>query len=212
MSLLVLVPTVPEGEPLVARLPAGAVLETCGLGLVAAALGAARAVTHHRPRFVVLAGLAGTRDPRRAPPGAVVAGTSVRNEGLGAGQAEGFLAWRQMGLPTGLTLPPDEYALARVPGATDSAIAGVVGTVAAASGTPAEAAARHRRDPEVLVEEMEGLAVAAACAQAGVPLAIVRAVSNVAGDRDHRTWVLRPALEALAAVLSRVRPPGEGAR
>ena len=59
-------------------------------------------------------------------------------------------------------------------------------------------AARH---PDVPVEEMEGWGVALACRRAGVPLMIVRAVSNAAGDRDPSHWDAEGAMEALAAVL-----------
>jgi futalosine hydrolase len=45
---------------------------------------------------------------------------------------------------------------------------------------------------------MEGFAVAAACRLRGVPVAIVRGISNVAGDREPSRWRIDEALEAAA--------------
>jgi futalosine hydrolase len=84
-----------------------------------------------------------------------------------------------------------------VPGA----VQGVIGTVAAASGSREEAAAWRARHPDVLVEEMEAHAVAAACARAGVPLAVLRAVCNECGDRELARWELQGAFAALNAAL-----------
>jgi futalosine hydrolase len=45
---------------------------------------------------------------------------------------------------------------------------------------------------------MEGFAVAAACRLRGVPVAIVRGISNVAGDREPSRWRIDEALETAA--------------
>jgi futalosine hydrolase len=47
---------------------------------------------------------------------------------------------------------------------------------------------------------MEGFAVAAACRLAGVPLDIVRGISNTAGDRDTSGWQIEAACRAAAAL------------
>jgi futalosine hydrolase len=49
---------------------------------------------------------------------------------------------------------------------------------------------------DVSIESMEGAAVAMVAAQCSVPLAQLRAVSNLAGERDHARWNLRGALRA----------------
>ena len=43
---------------------------------------------------------------------------------------------------------------------------------------------------------MEGFAVAFACRLRGVPVDIVRGISNTAGDRDKSHWQVTAALEA----------------
>ena len=48
---------------------------------------------------------------------------------------------------------------------------------------------------------MEGFSVAIAAAMAGVPLMIVRGISNIAGDRDKSRWRIVDALNAAADVV-----------
>jgi futalosine hydrolase len=43
---------------------------------------------------------------------------------------------------------------------------------------------------------MEGFAVAFACRLRGVPLDVIRGISNTAGDRDTSRWQVAAALEA----------------
>lgn len=50
--------------------------------------------------------------------------------------------------------------------------------------------------PAAAAEDMEGFAVAMACRLRGVPLDIVRGISNAAGDRDRSHWQVSAALEA----------------
>jgi futalosine hydrolase len=49
-----------------------------------------------------------------------------------------------------------------------------------------------------VAEDMEGFAVALACRLVGVPLDIVRGISNDAGDRDKVRWQVPQALRAAA--------------
>lgn len=198
MTTLLLVPSAWEQARLSPVSKQGVELCVCGVGLLAAGLFTAQRLSRGGVRRCLLVGLAGTRDPERAPVGALVAGTAVRNEAIGAGVGQGFLALGAMGL-SGEELLPDELPLTREqpPGA----IGGVIGSVAAASGSPAEAAAWHARDPEVVVEEMEAYAVALVCARNRIPLTVLRAVSNVAGHRDRATWESDRAFAALDAGL-----------
>jgi len=199
MTTLLLVPSAWECSQLSPPSDAGVELSLCGVGLVSAGLHTASRLAAGDVRRCVLAGLAGTRDSSRAALGTLVEGSAVRNEGVGAGCGSGFLALGAMGL-AGEDLAPDEIPLVRaeLPGA----ICGVIGSVAAASGSPAEAEAWHMRDPEVLVEEMEAWAVALVCARNRIPLTVLRGVSNVAGHRDRSEWDLDGAIAALDAGLA----------
>jgi len=79
--------------------------------------------------------------------------------------------------------------------------------VASASDSVSQGVTWRRRHPDALVEEMEGYAVALACRHAGVPVSVVRAISNVAGDRDLSNWQLTPAFDALNRALVALMPP-----
>lgn len=196
MTLLLLVPSALERARLLA--PPDVEVLACGVGVVAAGLAATERLQGRPVRAVLLAGLCGTRDLARAPLRAVVVGTAARNEAVGAGRGRDFIETAQMPLQPG-DAPPDLLPLSdlSVPGA----VRGVIGTVAAASSSPEEAAAWLERHPDVLVEEMEAHAVAAACARAGVPLSVLRAVCNRCGDRAVAHWDIAGAFTALNEAL-----------
>ena len=191
----------------------------CGFGLAAAGAGAAHAiVTYQAPSgrtlreeaaagpALILAGIAGTYDPDRAPVGGVVLGTEARCLGIGAGSGERFVAAEQMGWPQGVPrrgLPAvyDHLAL-HTPRTTGAPfVCGGLLSVTAASGTPAEARARAARHPGMLAEEMEAFAVGLAARLCGVPLTVVRGISNVAGEREFSTWRVREALAGVRETL-----------
>jgi futalosine hydrolase len=176
----VLVPTALEAEALRTGWP----LEICGFGLAAAGVGAMDAIARHQPGAVVLAGLAGTYDAGRTPLESVVVAGSVRCVGISAGgrtAAElGFAASDEITLTNGT---------------------GLALSVATASGSPQEAAARSAEHPDAMIEEMEGYAVALAAATTGVSCTMVRGISNRAGVRDRAEWRVDTALAAVQRTL-----------
>ena len=174
---LVLVPTEREAR----RLALGHTpLELCGFGLARAGVGAMDAIARHRPQRVVLAGVAGSYDADLAPIGAVLAPALVRCHGLGVGDRTPA----QLGFADS-----DEAAL--------EGRDGLALSVARASASLDQARSRREAEPRAVLEEMEGYAVALAAMTAGVPCTMLRAVSNIAGDRDVAGWSLDPALDAL---------------
>lgn len=206
MTWLVLVPSHAEARHLSRAVGPGGQLEVCGIGPVAAAVGTAALLAAHGPRPCLLVGVAGTRDPERAPLGSVVAATALRNEAIGAGAGENFVPLGELGLDEP-DLPPDllELTPSDVLAACGGAVQpGVVGTVAAASSGADQAAARSRRHPDVLVEDMESHPVGWVAQTAGAPLTVLRAVSNVAGDRDKAHWDMTAALRSLADLVARL--------
>jgi len=205
VTLLILVPSHGEARALSRAVGPGGRLEICGVGPVAAALRSAALLSALGPLPCLLVGVAGTRDPARAPVGSLVRATSLRNEAVGAGEGASFLPLGELGLdepdlPPDLIEAPEALLAAELP----DCLAGQVGMVATASASLEQAGARHGRYPEVLVEDMESHAVGLVASQAGAPLTVVRAVSNVAGDRDKARWDLSGSLRALAGLLARV--------
>jgi len=160
----------------------------CGFGLAAAGAGAAHAIATH-PRDaeagIVLAGTAGTYDTTRFAIGTAVDAAAVRIDGIGANGAG-----------------PAELGFAETDVIALDGADGELLSVAEATATAAGAAARARRYPDAVAEEMEGYAVAVAASLFAVPLRIVRGASNLAGDRNHAEWRMA---DALAAVRARIR-------
>jgi len=203
--LLVLVPTDGERRVLAPTLRAVARVELCGFGPIASAARTAALVARHAPRLVVLAGIAGRFDERLAI-GSAHAFRQVACFGIGAGTGVSFepaaaLGWPQWpGDPVGVEAGIGDVIDCGPAGAAASSAAGLLVTACAASASEADVADRLRLFPAALAEDMEGYGVALACQLAGVPLRIVRGISNTAGDRDKRQWRITDALEAAAAL------------
>ena len=182
---LILVPTELERRALFGdQTPAH--VRLCGFGLAEAGARAGHAIATFGPlpARVVLVGIAGSYDADRFPPGSAVVGGSIRLAGIGAGgQTPSGLGFAETDL---LPLDGDGPEIL---------------SVAEASVDTAQAGARHARFPTAAIEEMEGFAVAVAAAAFGVPLRVIRGVSNLAGDRDRDRWQIGPGLRAAAAAL-----------
>jgi futalosine hydrolase len=200
---LVLVPTPLETRRL-ADLgglgPGLGLVELCGFGPVAAAARAGALLERLRPRRVLLLGIAGAYDESEHPPGTALAFERVAVEGIGAGEGDDLVPPARLGFPqwpgpgTGGEAA-DVLPLCR-PAGTPAGELGLLLTTCAASADEPQAALRRRRHPEALAEDMEGFGVALACAQAGVPLAVVRGISNRVGVRDPARWRIPAALAA----------------
>ena len=188
--LLLLVPTPREAELLAGAARGGARVVITGVGLAAAGAAAGGWFERLRPRAALLAGIAGTLDPRRLPVGALLAATRVACDGIGAGEGARFVSF-------------ERRTLALAAPRLDGAVRGQLLSVAAAAGSRAMAAARRRRHPRALAEEMEGHAVARAARLARVELTILRGVSNVAGERDLRRWRIAEAMAACRPAVAR---------
>ncbi len=94
----------------------------------------------------------------------------------------------------------DEVELATEP-CGDGIVGNKLVTVCAASANSHEAKMRLARHPSAIAEDMEGFGVAMACKLAGVPVQIVRGISNQVGDRDKRNWNIPAALEAASELV-----------
>lgn len=195
-STLVLIPTVLEARLLFPKPVEGLTAALCGFSLVTAGVRTAELIARHRPTQVVLLGIAGSLDADAAPVGSVHSFSRVRVDGIGAGEGARFETARELRLPLfagedGAAADPlfDELPLA---GPGDATLL----SVTSAAGTPEEALRRRRRHPQAIAEDMEAFAVAFACARSGVPLKVVRGISNLAGERDKTEWRVKPALDA----------------
>ncbi|MFD2763658.1 futalosine hydrolase [Micromonospora eburnea] len=160
-------------------------------------------------RAVVSAGIAGGFVDRVAVGGTVLATRSVAAD-LGAESPEGFLPLEELGMPAdllgvGSVVPADPGLLDALRTALPAATVGAVLTVNTVTGTAASTAALAARHPDAVAEAMEGYGVAVAAAQAGVPFAELRTVSNPIGPRDRGSWRMREAFAALTAAAAALR-------
>lgn len=197
---LILVPTPIEEERLADCGGFGrgfGLLARCGFGPIAAAARTAELLATLRPSRALLVGIAGAYDVERHPPGSALEFGAVAIDGVGAGEGRAFQGPPEIGFPqwpggAGARTHPivDRLALASSPDRP------LLLTTCAASSSPEQAAQRRARFPGAVAEDMEGFAVAFACALAGVPLRVVRGVSNEVGDRDPRSWRIPAALAA----------------
>ncbi|MFJ8579230.1 futalosine hydrolase [Micromonospora sp. NPDC093277] len=154
-------------------------------------------------RAVVSAGIAGGFVDRVAVGDTVLATRSVAAD-LGAESPEGFLPLEELGMPADLLgigsgVPADPGLLDALRAALPVATVGTVLTVNTVTGTAASTAALAARHPDAVAEAMEGYGVAVAAAQAGLPFAELRTISNPIGPRDRESWRMREAFAALTA-------------
>lgn len=225
MSGLLVVTAVPaEAEAVRAGLTDPTVtVAPVGVGPAVAGAATARLLTlaeaAGRPyRAVVSAGIAGGFAGRVVVGGTVLATRSIAAD-LGAESPDGFLPIEELGmapelLGAGSLVPADPALLDTLRAALPDAITGAVLTVSTVTGTAESSAALAARHPDAVAEAMEGYGVAVAAAQAGLPFAELRTVSNPIGPRDRGAWRMREAFAALTtaataltAVATALTPP-----
>lgn len=213
---LLLVPTDLERQRLptteVKRwLDGGNRIETCGFGQIVASARTMQLLSTETFDSVVLVGIAGTLCADISVGSAIRFGT-VYCDGIGVGQGSGHqsameLGWHQWSHEP--TIDDEIHLSGKDQNLPQLGLSppGLV-SVAAASATRAEAQWRKSRFPLGIAEDMEGFGVAVACRFANVPLAIVRGISNVAGDRNHARWKIAASLEeAMRMIVLEFLPP-----
>jgi futalosine hydrolase len=180
------------------------VAAVCGFGLVGAGVETARLIAKHQPSQILLLGIAGGYRADDVETG-VFQFTHVACDGIGVGEGASFRSASEMGwqqCPDNGSDPEigDQISLAVI-SPTETAAESRLLSVTSASADANHAAQRRQRHPSAIAEDMEGFAVAMAATRARVPVAIIRGISNLAGDRNHANWKIERALE-LAAELA----------
>lgn len=174
-----------------------------GVGMVATASWCSRALAESQYDLAVNIGLCGSFDESLVP-GTVVHVVSDCLAELGAEDGDRFLTLHQLGLEDradaslgGVAFvndqPPAIAALARLPKVRGITVNTVHGN------EPSIVAVVERLGPQV--ESMEGAAFMYACLMHQVPLAQIRAVSNVVERRNRPAWKVREAIDALSRVV-----------
>ena len=206
VSTLVLVPTEFELEflslALLQRIKnSNCEICICGFGPIVSAIRTTQLLAEHSPRQVLLTGIAGALDLR------IPVGTSVEFDmaicfGIGVGTGDDLISASDMGWSQWADSPQifdsicltDDIVAARVP----------LLTCCSASANEQDVQLRLKKHPNAVAEDMEGFSVAAACRFAGIPLRIVRGISNRAGDRNKENWRVRDAMHAVEKSILKV--------
>ncbi len=215
--ILLLVPTRNElalllEQPAVGRLVArGLRAEACGFGLVASGLLSARLLAQHQPAAVIHAGIAGSLLENQ-PLGMAREFGSVVCDGIGIGAGDNYRPAEDSGWRPFASLGADDPGPLLELGwnGTSPGSAGLV-SVCSASASDEERQVRRARFPNAVAEDMESWSVAMAARLAGVPVRVIRGLSNLAGDRDLPGWKIAAALASVARlVAAAVEEPGNG--
>ncbi len=186
----------------------GTVTRVCGFGPIAAAARASCLIAKYQPEHVMLIGIAGTFDAQVCPVGSACQFTETVCDGIGIGTGESFitaaqLGWSQFNDPDSQSVIGDTLPLDARPVGGISAM-GTLLTCCSASNSTETAAARHKRYPDAIAEDMEGFGVALACNLLNVPLQIVRGISNEVGDRNRDRWEIDKAMLAAAELAQQI--------
>lgn len=182
MTLLLVGAFAPEIAPFHGRLPEGVEARAVGIGLVDAALGAARVIAELRPSAVVLVGSAGVLPGSRVDLLEVVAVGSTVLADLAAARGEASLLPRMAEVRE----TSAELTAALAPEATR--VCALTTLTVTTSDEAAVALAEAHRGHAPLVENLEAYAVARAAEVAGVPFAAVLGVTNRVGSRGRADW------------------------
>ena len=178
-------------------------LELCGFGIVVSGLRTSNLIAQHSPKQVLLIGIAGTLDSNLSV-GQAVQFDRVTCFGIGAGSSDQYLSAGEMGWRQWPNEPviSDSILLRESSCDEQTTYHATLLTCCSASASEQDVRLKLEKYPDVVAEDMEGFAVAAACRFAGIPLTIIRGISNLAGDRNKDNWRVS---EAMLAVERKIR-------
>ena len=178
------------------------VVANCGLGQLLTGVQTTRLLMLDRFDRCLLAGLGGTYDPKKVPVGEAVLRRGFHQYGFGYSEDGQIRSYSQTVIKQ--LIDAEDYIPATwvpdIPGVklVDSL------SVMSASGDLEEADNRHDWFSDMYIEEMEGYSAALACSMLQVPLASVRGICNIAGDRNHAHWEFEKMGHAVRMILNKV--------
>ena len=203
MRLLVVTAVAAERDAILAAAPDAEVI-IGGVGPAAAAAATAIALSGTPYDLVISAGIAGGFAP--LVPGDIAVASSIVFADLGADTGTRFVVLSDLGFGT------ERYDVEpRLAVELTDRVGGHLGTiltVATVTGSSMRAQELLERHPDAVAEAMEGAGVATAAAMVGVPVAEIRAISNLVGPRDRDAWRIPEALAALGSAVAAVHKAG----
>ena len=168
---------------------------TTGIGPVNAAVALTRFLAHHRVGTVISLGIGGAYPLSGLQVGKVACAASETYADLGADSPLGFLDMEALGFPVVgdyfNRLPLDLFP-------TSNRLPFVTRTTCTGRTTDAQSIWARTGGA---VESMEGAAIVHTALAHGVPVAEVRGISNMVGDRDRTAWRITEAAQAACDAL-----------
>lgn len=179
------------------------IIMRCGAGLANAAAAAALGIARYNPSHIFNVGVCGVYNTGMHTIGQIVTGTRAVFADTGVDTGTDFLSMQTIDLPLAKPASGDQIfnviGLHKARGSRKLKQA-VFLSVAACSGSAQRAAlvsARFKLEWQgLLCEDMESAAVGLMANKAGIPCTVVRAISNICGDRDYANWQLSEAAKA----------------
>ena len=200
MNVLIVTSVEAERQAIVSAMPASAGVRVVvgGVGPAEAAAITSAELAAGAVDLAVCAGIAGGFAPLQ--PAQIAVASAIEFADLGADAPDGFRPITDVGFGRVRYDVAPKLAV-QLADRTGGRL-GTVLTVAAVTGTAEAAAELARRFPDAIAEAMEGAGVAAAAAYHDVPVAEIRAISNVVGPRERAGWRIDEALAALGAAVA----------
>lgn len=207
--LLVLVPTPMEWDGLLNEneredlISHNVFFEVCGAGPAASAFMAGQFIREYQPGSVLLCGIAGAYRDSGLETTQVVTTQSEVFADLGFSENGFPVNFDTIHMP--LLYKPDGEALTCK--FRQEALDGfpVVNSLTVSTITSDNERAHYlSKTHRAEIENMEGAAVALACAYCGVPMQQLRSISNFAGKRDKSLWKITESLESLRTGLFQI--------
>lgn len=206
---LILIPTIGELNIIAPRLIGMSLppesVQLCGFGPVSSGVRTTQLLNQTEADQIFLVGIAGSLN-RSCSPGHAFVFDDVAMYGVGAGSGDTYRNAGELGWSHWISSTPehgeirvgDQITLRQEE--SNQPLQQLL-TVCSAAATQKDARDRLAKFPNALAEDMEGFSVAFAGAMAGIPVRIVRGISNIAGDREKSRWRIADALHAATDLL-----------
>jgi futalosine hydrolase len=179
------------------------VIMRCGAGIANAAAAASLGIALYKPSHIFNVGVCGIYNQDMNAIGRVVTGSQAVFADTGVDTGADFLSMQTLDLPLAKSASGDRiFNAIRLQEARSNRKLkrAVFLTVSACSGSMQRAELISKRftfdSQQILCEDMESAAVGLIACKAAIPCTVVRAISNVCGDRDYGNWQLPEAAQA----------------
>ena len=161
---------------------------------------AALAIPRWSPKHICLAGIAGAYRQSGLEVGDSVQARTERFADLGYRDGNRFLDLDAMGFPM-LERPEGDFGCVQEAVVLTDELASVDCLTVSQLTNGHETADALFESFGAAIENMEGAGVALVCRQLGLPFSELRAVSNLVGPREPKTWQVRAPLRRLGALI-----------